>query len=108
MKQNITETMFHDAFHDMGRADQFSWQARSALFHYLEGMEWDTGEEIELDVIALCCDYSEETFETVADNYGIDIEDMDKEEMQEKVLAYLSYHTSVIWHDDGRVLYQNF
>lgn len=108
MKQNITETMFHDAFHNMGRADQFSYEARSALFDYLEELEGDLGEEFELDVIALCCDYSEETFETVADYYGIDEEGMDKEEMQEKVLAYLEKNTAVIWHDDGRVLYQNF
>lgn len=108
MKSTVTETMFHDAFYRMGRADQFSYDARSALFDYLVDLEGDIGEEFELDVIALCCDYSEDTFEAVADNYGLDIEGMDTEEMQEKVLAYLSHHTVVIWHDDNSVLYQNF
>lgn len=108
MKSTVTETMFHDAFHRMGRANQFSWQARSALFDYLVSMEEDMGEEMEMDVIALCCEFEEDTFENVADNYGLDVEGMGEEEMQEEVLAYLERNTCVIWHDDCRVLYQLF
>jgi hypothetical protein len=43
----------------MGRGDQFSYEGLIALFDYLEMLEDDIGEPIELDVISLCCEYSE-------------------------------------------------
>jgi hypothetical protein len=43
----------------MERDNQFSFEGLDALYDYLEGLEADTGEKIELDVIALCCEYTE-------------------------------------------------
>jgi len=43
----------------MGRGEQFSYEAKNALFDWLEQWEDETGEPVELDVIALCCEYSE-------------------------------------------------
>ena len=59
MKQTINFYNFSDAFRKAGRADQFSYKGQRALFDYLEEYEESTGEEIELDVIALCCEYVE-------------------------------------------------
>lgn len=59
MYQNLNWYRFQDAFQIMGRGDQFSYEALRALFDYLEQLEEDMGEQIELDVIALCCEYSE-------------------------------------------------
>lgn len=59
MKMTVNRSMFHDAFRSMGRADQFSYAARDALFDWIEEREDDLGEEQELDVIALCCDWAE-------------------------------------------------
>jgi len=59
MYQTIGKCQFHDAFKSMGRDDQFSYEGLDALYDYLEQYEEDTGEKIELDVIALCCEYSE-------------------------------------------------
>lgn len=39
--------------------DNFSHQGKKALFEYLQEYEQDTGEQIEFDYIALCCDYTE-------------------------------------------------
>ena len=39
------------------------------LFDYFEDLEDDAGESIELDVIAISCDYAEDTFETIAEQY---------------------------------------
>lgn len=50
---------FANAFERKGRGDRFSRAGLRALFDYLEQMEEETGEQIELDVIALCCDYTE-------------------------------------------------
>ena len=57
--QNVTESMFHDAFVRMGRKTQFSYEGRTALYGYMAELADDTGEPIELDVIALCCEFTE-------------------------------------------------
>lgn len=59
MKTTVTVSDFHDAFRAYDRLDNFSYAGREALFEYLEEQEKDLGEEHELDVIALCCDFSE-------------------------------------------------
>ena len=43
----------------MGRKNQFSYSGKRALFDWLENLEDETKNEIELDVIALCCEYTE-------------------------------------------------
>ena len=55
MKEIINKTQFMDRFKEMGRGNNFSYNGLSALFDYLE----DLDENYELDVIALCCEYSE-------------------------------------------------
>lgn len=87
--RTVNESAFHDAFIDMGRKDQFSYKGRKALFEYLESLAEDTGTPMELDVIALCCDYSEETLEDIKGNYT-DI----------KTLEDLQDNTTVIMVDD--------
>lgn len=59
MKQTVNFNGFCDAFERMGRNENFSYAGKRALFDYLEEFEQDTGEEIELDIVALCCEYSE-------------------------------------------------
>lgn len=56
---NISFSHFCDAFRDTGREDQFTYKGKRALYDYLEELGNDTGEEIGLDVIALCCEYAE-------------------------------------------------
>lgn len=57
--------MFVDAFSQMGRGGQFSYQGLQALYDYLQDYTEQTGAEVELDVIALCCDYDE--YDSLAD-----------------------------------------
>lgn len=71
MKQSITQSQFIDAFRDYGRENNFSYDGLVALYDWLEMLEDDTGEPIELDVIALCCEFTE--YEDLAEfqtNYG--------------------------------------
>ena len=58
MKTTVSKTDFVDAFTKM-RPSNFSYEGLIALYDYLENFEEDTDKEIELDVIAFCCDYSE-------------------------------------------------
>jgi hypothetical protein len=74
MIQTITLSDFRTAFHNMGRKDQFSYEGLELIFDYIESYEQDTGEQIELDVIALCCEWSEDTPENIAAAYDIDLE----------------------------------
>lgn len=57
MKSTVNFSDFCDAFEI--RKENFTYEGKRALFDYLESYEEDTGEEIELDVIGLCCEYSE-------------------------------------------------
>lgn len=59
MKQTINFNQFHDAFHNMNRGDNFTYDGLRALFDYLEQCEEETDYEMELDVIALCCEFTE-------------------------------------------------
>lgn len=98
MYKSITFSTFCDAFHNMDRNDQFTYKGKQALFDYLEELESATGMQIELDVIALCCYYSEEPLADVLENYSL--ED----------LTELEQNTQVINFDTqtGLVIYQNY
>ena len=59
MKKTVIFNDFEKAFEDMNRKDSFSSKGLVALFDYLEQLEKDIGQEVELDVIAICCDFTE-------------------------------------------------
>ena len=58
MKTTVTEFDFVNDIMKV-RPDNFTREALYALFDYFEQLENDTGEEIEFDPIAICCDFSE-------------------------------------------------
>lgn len=58
MKQTINFNQFCDAFSDTYK-NNFTYEGKKALFEHLEDYEENTGEEVELDIVALCCDYTE-------------------------------------------------
>lgn len=60
MKQTLSTQQIADALKRDENAN-WSWQGSLALAEYLEQYEEDTGEELELDVVAIRCDYSEFT-----------------------------------------------
>lgn len=92
MRKNVTEYEFVKAFDDMNRGLNFSRLGRFALYRYLREYEEDTGVEIELDVIALCCDFTEyESLEDFRNSYGTEYETL------EDVMDM----TQVITHYDG-------
>ena len=96
MKQTANFSAFVDAFRAHGRYDQFGYDALEVLFEYLEELEADTGEELELDVIALCCDYSVDSVEDIAEQYGVDLSECeDDQDKLELVTEWLSDNTSV-------------
>jgi hypothetical protein len=58
--EHVTENTFIDAFKlSAERKDQFSYQALKELFEYYDNLAEDTGEPIQFDMIAICCEWSE-------------------------------------------------
>ncbi|MCZ9888995.1 hypothetical protein [Brachyspira hyodysenteriae] len=49
--------------------NNFSRLGLIALFDHIKEIEEETGEEIELDIIALCCDFGEDTEEEYKRSY---------------------------------------
>lgn len=76
--EEIDESLFISRFEDYKRVEtpenpngNFSYKGLRALFQYLDSLSEDTGEDIKLDVISLCCDYAEyrDLEEYLKDNY---------------------------------------
>lgn len=85
---------FQDAFRHCDRQEQFTYTAQRALFDYLEQYEEEFGESMELDVIALCCEYAEATEDEFKDSYPDEnVDDC------EHIIARLS---------NGHILYRQF
>tara|TARA_R110000868_G_scaffold318883_3_gene579596 strand:- start:350 stop:700 length:351 start_codon:yes stop_codon:yes gene_type:complete len=111
--QNASQ--FRDRFEHCGRGNQFSYEALELLFDYLE----DINTDYELDVIAICCEYSEDSVSNIARNYGIDLSDgvctasaygLEQVAKAEAaaVLAYLNDHTSVVGVTPSGIVYALF
>jgi hypothetical protein len=98
MKRTISKSEFRDAFYNMGRGEQFSYEGLGALFDYLEDLEQDTREEMELDVIAICCEFAEYgTLEELAEEYDIE---GDKDDIERE----LGQNTTVIVIGNGGII----
>ena len=102
---------FREAFRVAGRMDQFSYEGLEVLFDYLDNLSEDTGEPIELDVVALCCDYYESSIQELIDNYDIDVSEVDEDDpdsIVEVVREYLEDNTSVCGEVSDGFVYAAF
>ena len=89
----------------------WSWDGAKALVEYLEQLEEDMGEEIEMDFIAIRCEYTEySTAQEVLENYAPDFEydeDDDEDEKETAAVEWLQDRTTVIVFSGG-VIIQDF
>jgi len=100
-----TSSQFRDQFHRYGRDDQFSYEALGLIFDYLN----DSDFVVELDVIAICCDYNAEHYTAIASNYSIDLEDLDDDEAKAAVIEYIQDNSAYLGEAaDGELVYQVF
>jgi len=99
MIQTITKSEFTSAFHRMSRGDNFTYGGLIALYDYLEEYEDSTGEQIELDVIGICCEYNEyESLEEFQEDYSEDYQSIEE----------IEHATQVIMIDDDSFIIQAF
>jgi len=108
--QTITSaTQFADMFKQSSRANQFSYEALEAIYDYLEDYSRDTGENVELDIVAICCEWYEMTWQEVAEQYKVDLSDCtDDDERIKAVDEYLWENTMSIGLSDGVFVFAAF
>lgn len=71
--KTFDENDFINEFKAYNRMDNFSLNGLRILFESLEQTAIDCEMSIEMDVIALCCEYNEDTLADIIDNYDIDL-----------------------------------
>jgi len=101
MKETVTLSTFRDAFRAI-RPDNFSYEGLAVLFDDLTQYEDDCGEELELDVIAFCCDFVELTLGEANRDYSWDFETLDE------LAEHLHEETHVCGTTDKTVIFQCF
>lgn len=109
MFEQVNEGEFIQRFALMNRKENFSYEGRKALFEYFEQLEDGTGEKIEFDCIAICCDYNEyediNEFRKEQEGYKGTSEDYEGEY---KDLDAIREHTEVIEIPDKGFITQAF
>lgn len=105
--QTVNVHTFRQAFIDMGRKENFTYAGLEALFEHLEEMSEGSGMNIELDVIGLCCEYNEMSWDEVSEEYGENM-DGDLDNDVDELLEILQDNTLVVYHNDERVLFEAF
>lgn len=95
MKKTITESDFKRYFKDYNREDNFSSYGLTKLYEYLIEIEEETGQEMELDVIAICCEFTEfQSIEDLKKEYDVDS------------LRELENETDVVCFEDDCILFR--
>lgn len=103
--QAVNESDFVRAFDAYDRAENFSVNARRHMFEYFDNLSDETDTPMELDVIAICCEWSEyPTAAEAAREYGWTDDVDDDDDAERAAMAWLEYRTQVIECDDSVVI----
>lgn len=109
-KSNIGFCEFCDSFGQGSYQKNFSYEGKQALYDYLTNSEEELGEEIELDTVALCCDFVEYAcaldYAQSFSEFEFNEEDSE-EEKEKKALEFLQDSTQVIEFEGG-IIIENF
>lgn len=104
---------------NMNRGKNFGYNGWQAIGDYLESLSDEMGENIEIDIIAICCEYSmadsaEEFYMEHKHLHGIDLPTMEEwEELEENeklaaVSDYLQENTALVICEDDLIIWQAF
>lgn len=110
--KTFDESDFIDEFKAYNRQDNFSYKGLRVMFNALNEIAQDCEMVIEMDVIALCCDYIELSIDDVINDYNIDLSDESFDDKTDLVIDYLHDHTMVLGNYDingiDYILFQSF
>lgn len=106
MQQTVNFSDFVMAFRNLDRANQFSHAALQLIFDFLE----DAQPDYDLDVIEICCEFSELDAEEMLASYPeIDVpEDADDDETEQAIVEYLKYNTTYIGKTSAGFVFIDF
>ena len=103
----------------IGRGDNFGCEGWKAIGDYLEELSDSTDRDVEIDIIAICCEYS--MAESADDAYmqydhlhGVDLpkeeawEELTEEEKLETIEEFLQDRTSVVVCEDDLIIWSGF
>jgi len=114
MKQTVNKDLFRAAFNNASCRDHFGNSALGALFDHLINEEEETGEEMELDPISICSNYTEyssavEAIDTYNSSYRyVHEENATEEEKEAAALEWLYSKTVVIEVSQIGIIIQDF
>lgn len=96
----ITISTFRDYFNKSNQYNNvFSYKGLECLYNYLWDLSEDVGENIEMDYVAFCCEYTEyNNIKEFQDDYGTDY----------KTIEDIEEQTTVIRIDDESFIIQQF
>ena len=97
MIKSVNFSMFCDSFSETYK-NNFTYEGKRALFDYLEEYEESTGVPVELDTVALCCEYTE---------YA-SLKDIQEQYTDIKNIQDLEDNTQVIPVGSERLIIQNY
>ena len=82
---------FVNEFDKYNRSENFSIEARETLFDYYDDFSEETGVPFEMDVIAICCDWSECTISDCINDYShlLDADTLAEFEDDEDTMNYI-------------------
>lgn len=100
----------------MDRGDSFGYAGWRAIGDYLEQLSEDIGEDIDVDIVAICCDYNiaesvEDWWKDCGEFSNInpeEWEDMDDDEKLKAIEDYLNDCTSVVICEEDCIIWQAF
>jgi hypothetical protein len=107
MYKSINVYQFRDSFlQNDTYKDNFTYDGLTVLFNWFEQLEQDQGQEIEFDLVAIACEFSEASAREIFDAF--DIEPMEDDEGNWlAVREYLENNGSYVGHTDGTIIYIN-
>jgi len=100
MKKTLSFCDFEKEFIDSNCYNDFGYEGLKALFNFLEEYEQESGEELELDVIALCCDYTK--FDSAQEAYKE--YNSDETVTEEEAFDWLQERTFVCLYEEGIII----
>ncbi len=103
---------------DYGRLDQFGYKGWRMLAESMENLADEIGEDIEVDIVGWCCEYShaisaDAAFEELQHYSQGGVEQSDWEEMYddeklEAVKEFLQYNTTLMVCEDDCIIWASF
>lgn len=103
MIQHVYRDDFVAAFKAI-RPDNFSLWGLDALFQHLTDIEADTGEQIVLDVIAICCEYTQfNSIRQFNEVYGTEYADWDALVDAGRTVIRWNHPSGATWEEEAIV-----